>query len=562
MSALPDVDVAIVGGGVGGIYTGWRLLTSSLGTTKLAGWKAARGNLKVALYEGSGRIGGRLLSARSPNLPDTTAEVGGMRYVFPDQTLMTGLVERVFKLPWHEQTVDVADNIAYLRGRMLRLSDLNNSHRLPYWLDATEAAWLAARKSMSPAGLIGRVLTQLMPEIEANRAKGNLRQYLANVSIDDLPLWQHGLWNLLAKGLSADGYVAARTLVGYDCLGGNTNALDLTAEYYNFTDDVHYRMVNMGYEAIPWRLQQEFSKAGGELHLGTWLDGFSGIKLGDGTQGVQLRFHDESKLTARAIVLAMPRRSIEMLQADGEVLGAANTDFRELLATVSPIPLFKAFLLYPKCWWQDAGVTKGRSLTDMPIRQCYYWPIGPDGKGVPEAKGPGLIMLYDDLLNVSFWKGLDHRGEVHKAGLPMPRKPPHSWPLFDRGTTPAAMAQSADPFAQRLLDNWRDHAVTKQMVNELHRELMLMHGTDEAPEPIDACYMDWSRDPYGGGVHLWNVNVRSDDVLDRMTQPLDDFPCYVCGEAWSTNQTWAEGALQTAEIVLQHRLGLPKADWH
>jgi hypothetical protein len=100
------------------------------------------------------------------------------------------------------------------------------------------------------------------------------------------------------------------------------------------------------------------------------------------------------------------------------------------------------------------------------------------------------------------------------------------------------------------------------MVNELHRELMLMHGTDEAPDPIDACYMDWSRDPYGGGVHLWNVNVRSDDVLDRMTQPLDDFPCYVCGEAWSTNQTWAEGALQTAEIVLQHRLGLPKAGWH
>ena len=73
--------------------------------------------------------------------------------------------------------------------------------------------------------------------------------------------------------------------------------------------------------------------------------------------------------------------------------------------------------------------------------------------------------------------------------------------------------------------------------------------------------MDWSRDPYGGGVHLWNVNVQSEVILDRMTQPVDNFPCYICGEAYSTNQTWAEGALQTAEIVLQKRFGLPKAEW-
>jgi hypothetical protein len=45
-----------------------------------------------------------------------------------------------------------------------------------------------------------------------------------------------------------------------------------------------------------------------------------------------------------------------------------------------------------------------------------------------------------------------------------------------------------------------------------------------------------------------------------MTQPVADFPCYICGEAYSTNQTWVEGALQTAEIVLKH-LGLAKPSW-
>ncbi|MFS8114178.1 FAD-dependent oxidoreductase [Rhizobium jaguaris] len=561
MDTLPDVDVAIVGGGMSGIYTGWRLLTSRLTGSKLAGWEAARGKLKVTLFEGSERIGGRLLSARSPHMPDTTAEVGGMRYVAPAQTLVTSLVECVLKLPWHEQVVDLPGNIAFLRGKLLRTSDLGNAAALPYWLDPAEAAWLAAGKGGSPAGLIGRVLTRLMPDLMAHLNAGTLRQYLETVTVDGLPLWQHGLWNLLAKGMSADGYAAARATVGYDCLGGNTNALDLSAEYFDFTPNVSYRMVNGGYETVPWELQSRFQAAGGEIQFQQWLASFAGTTLDDGSQGITLRFQDGTTKTARAIVLAMPRRAIELLDPEGEVLGPANTQFRQDLASVAPIPLFKCFLLYPNCWWQDSGVSSGRSLTDMPIRQCYYWPAGPQGTTIPKRDAPGLVMVYDDLLNVGFWEGLDKRAEVHKAGLPLSlRSPGHHWPMFEPKAVEMT-AESADPFAKRLMENWTQHPATKQMVNELHRELMQMHGKDSAPEPIDAAYMDWSRDPFGGGVHLWNVNVRSNVMLTRMTQPVDDFPCYICGEAYSTNQTWAEGALQTAEIVLQQRLGVPKGEW-
>ena len=93
------------------------------------------------------------------------------------------------------------------------------------------------------------------------------------------------------------------------------------------------------------------------------------------------------------------------------------------------------------------------------------------------------------------------------------------------------------------------------MVDELHRQLLQMHGIDSAPRPIDAAYMDWSRDPYGGGVHLWNVKYSSTVMVNHMIQPVADFPCYICGEAYSTNQTWAEGALETADLVL-NRLGI------
>jgi monoamine oxidase len=113
----------------------------------------------------------------------------------------------------------------------------------------------------------------------------------------------------------------------------------------------------------------------------------------------------------------------------------------------------------------------------------------------------------------------------------------------------------------RLRKNWDDHVAPAAMVEEMHRQLVEFHGLRYAPEPFEAAFMDWSDDPYGGGVHLWNEGYRSWVVLEEMTKPVKDFPCYVCGEAWSTNQTWVEGALQTSEIVLQQHFKLPPPSW-
>ena len=55
------IDIAIVGGGVSGVYCAWRL-------------KQDDPTRKIALFEGSGRIGGRLLSVRPPGVPGMVAE--------------------------------------------------------------------------------------------------------------------------------------------------------------------------------------------------------------------------------------------------------------------------------------------------------------------------------------------------------------------------------------------------------------------------------------------------------------------------------------------------------
>ena len=59
------IDVAIVGGGVSGVYTGWRLLTSDLSESELSQFADESGKLNVQVFELSDRIGGTFDLARS-----------------------------------------------------------------------------------------------------------------------------------------------------------------------------------------------------------------------------------------------------------------------------------------------------------------------------------------------------------------------------------------------------------------------------------------------------------------------------------------------------------------
>jgi monoamine oxidase len=567
----PDYDVAIVGGGVSGIYSAWRLATAKAGEPRHLRPAGSTGKMRVAVFEGSDRIGGRLLSARPPGFSDsTTCEIGGMRYV-SSQTLVRSLVENELKLPRYEQVVYNPDTIVYLRGKRLRFSEVRNPAVLPYHLDWAEAQFVAKN---DPAGLIPWAIGKLLPDV--NRFQGDeLRQHLQEAVIDGTPLYEHGFWNLLARALSPDAYAVARTLIGYDCLGSNANAVDLICEIYDFAPNVKYYLLKEGYETVPWTLQQKFETAGGELVTGSWVAGFDRKTLPDGTTGVELHFRgDRPSVTARAVVLAMPRRSVELLLRHGPVLDPAQAPkVPQLLNSVRAIPLYKLFLAYAYPWWNAVAAApksplQGRSLTDTPVRQLYYWPVDPPAP--PPTTGHALLMAYNDATSVDFWEGLSGSSASPIETAEARRKTSAALQHFRKIRPTVRMYQPhpslqregrGDRSSDRLRQNWHDHRAPYEMVMEMHRQIARMHDVQDAPAPLDAAYMDWSVDPYGGGVHFWNRGYKSWEVLERMTQPVDDFPCYICGEAYSTNQTWVEGALQTAEIVLQKHFGLSKPAW-
>ena len=517
MSTTPDpttdvLDVAIVGAGMSGLYSAWRLLNDPSARTR-----------RVTVFEASGRVGGRLLSLQPPGMPQTRCELGGMRYMTRHR-LVAALVAQ-FQLPTEPMPVGQDSNIAYLRGQLLRQSQLGQADQIPYHLRSVE-------KNVLAGNLLMYALAQILPNCQTLAALdfALLQQEMRTATFDGVPLHELGFWNVLARVLSPDAYNFVRDSGGYDCLVSNWSAADaIPFILADFGQGVTYSRFPQGFDQLPQQLAAQVAAAGGQVVLGACLRSFDVEAAAGGGQQVRLCFVDGRQVVARRLVLAMPRRSLELLAPTGAVMDAANAEVRALIESVEPIPLFKIFLCYPYPWWQAVGVKTGRSLTDMPIRQCYYWAV--EAKDAHTDGNSALLASYDDDLSVSFWAGLRSTEGLRPA-----------WP-------PAVTPGQAE--------GWDQHQAPPAMVQEAHRQLVQMHGVAYAPQPYAAAYRDWAEDPYGGGVNFWCIHARSWEVVPAITNPVPGLPVYICGEAYSHEQGWVEGALQTAELMLTRHFQLP-----
>ena len=73
-------------------------------------------------------------------------------------------------------------------------------------------------------------------------------------------------------------------------------------------------------------------------------------------QGVRLRFATsagEQVVRARRLILAMPRRSLELIAPYSPLL--LQPKVQRLVNAVTPRPLFKLFTTYDTPWWMSAG---------------------------------------------------------------------------------------------------------------------------------------------------------------------------------------------------------------
>lgn len=521
------VDVIVVGGGVSGAYAAWRLATETTRT--------------VHLYERSDRIGGRLYTVVPPGMPHLRAELGAMRYN-TQQKLVATLIDRLElkSVPFYGNDI----RRAHLRGKQILDAGGRPTGEMPYNL----RPW---QQGKSAIDLLKSAITDVVPDA-FELSPEELDKKLAEVRLGDKWLYEIGFWNLLMDQLGAEAYQYIFDSFGIESAFSNWNAARAIAFSVfmlkcAFTGpDVSFNTLEDGLSTLPLHLVSRFESAGGKKFLCHRLVSFKTCACGAGS-GLELQFYDERTgqdhvVHTRALILAMPQRALELL--DPSSLLFEDEAFRKDMNAVAPEQAFRLYFGYERPWWRDRkdGWSQGYSVTTLPIKQIFYWGTEGDRSGANPANQRSLLMAgYLDENSVAFWE-------------PMEATPSFLGRLDKLTASPASTASFFE--FPRMPNN-----APRGMVETALRQISEVEGDESIPEPYVACYHDWRQDPYGGAWHLWKPGVDANQRIARMRHPVRGAPVYLCGEAYSSMQGWIEGALCSAELLLEEHFELKRPRW-
>jgi monoamine oxidase len=562
-----QLDVAIVGGGAAGLYTGWRLATST--------------KRKTAIFELSDRVCGRLHSVILPGL-EIAGELGGMRYM-EQHEIVAAVIEKVFKNELTPVAFPMGSNdpaqdhtrFFYMRGQRFRADAWENAQAngerfvTRYFLDGDDVglandqlfnkiiydvlmadAWFASSEyaalvSFSPPANYQFMITAPQWDVIKPQLTYHFTGPYHKMRVNDM-----GFWNLIKDQIGEEGYTYLADAGGYYSNTLNWNAAEafpyMVGDFSNASST--YQTIDGGYDRMLLAIARAYlDKSGTKIWGKNRLVTFRKAKRGEPRKYV-LTFHNDAKDTtwsvhADSIVLAVPPRSLALIQQGQSDAGfffephGPTSEIQKWIASTIPEPSLKILLAFDYDWWTpDFGARAGESVTDLPMRQCYYF--GTD----PQDAHSLFLASYNDMRTETFWASL----ERVKRERWQPR---------------AARYASAKQLQDALDGITPDLLAPVLMVDEVMAEVKELHGLRSIPQPYFALYRNWTEDPFGGGYHGWGAGVDVGAVMRSMRKPYPDEDVHVVNEAWSDQQGWVEGAFCVAEHTLLDYFKAPVPDW-
>lgn len=504
------VDIAIVGGGISGVYSAWRL-------------QQAYPEKSIVLFERANSLGGRIWTEFAPGVDKVPMELGATwfsrmhLYVYP-------LIVDKLNLPI--VSANYQPGLYYLRGSHLNFNDFENSNKVPYQLDKDE-------EGKNPYIIFWEAIQAVVTGIEKfiPLTIDNYYQayeFLQNYQVDGVKLYQWGFWNLLSTKMSNEAHELLASSTGANSEVDNANAFDSIWQYLIASCPDNFR-IRDGYQLLPDTLGKNFEESGGKICLRHSL---SSIEFSNGD--VELTFEvnkEQIKVCAEKVIGSMPPAALKAIRI---YENSKIISWPQQINAVYGVPFAKLFTVYERPWWQDVIGGPGQisinklaiSYTNLPLLSCYY--LG--ASNYADSGRALMIGSFADCADNSYWSGYCESERF----LPV-----------------------KSPLSGGKLENMK---APQKQVDALQKQLKLVHQYD-VPEPIDAWYHDWAPYPWGGAVHQWRPWNKSWEVAKLMMQPIENRSLYTCGEAFSEVQGWVEGALSNTEMLLQSHFALDKPEW-
>jgi hypothetical protein len=496
-----DSDTVIIGGGITGLYTCYKL-------------KQLKGtNHTISLFEGTNRFGGRI---ETVEMGGFLAEYGPMRFEKKAQPLLMGLIaelglETKYFAPYtaandpgslFDLTFDESGGkrhgsklttLELLKLGILRLlnasdgdmDDPNDSRHRDWWATLDEEDYCYVR----------------------NKAAYNGKY-----------LYQMGFWNALSLVLS---HSAVSKIMNYGTFYHLVHFNPNAAEWIIFwlrglhpNDELVG--IEQGAESLVYELVRRLdsaSESSVSLHLNHRLTAFN--PQSDGRVLLEFKTNNTAinktvKAVARNVILALPRCPLMQLRPFlPEHIG-------KLVDSVIPIPLVKCFFVNENPWWDESTPTQTRA-SSTPAREIHYV-FRKD-----ESSKRGIVMVYGDPPSMHYWIPFVQHQEHLKAELNLDK---------------------------RLVEGYLQYLRSNPDSTDI-REL-------EAEAELISCFgiRDWSREPFEGGCHIWKAGVHVEEAIKELTafsfgdSSHSNKNIHICGEAYSDFQGFIEGGLRTALKVI------------
>jgi lysine 2-monooxygenase len=521
---MESCDIAIVGAGVAGLYTAWRLLRSS----------EPEKRPKIVIFESATRIGGRLKTSSIEFLgKKIIVEEGGMRFLKSHKHLMRlledlGLDPQIRKFGMGDE-----NNRYYLRGESFTRGHAKKKPGIwgkIYSLSKRETG-------KSPFRIVEGVMRKVTKPYRGTRAKPQsplpdewkpenpftwtrFRQmeYPFN---SGLRVYQWGFRALLEELELTNECVQMLMDTGgfsipYEDMVGAGSGLQLIA---SFPDNPDFYTLSKGYEELPRKIGSEIEKLGGDIRRtcavhrverdGNWL------QLGVKGRG-------EPAIRALKVILAVPVIPMGNILRNSRGMKSAISTAQTHLKKIVHMPLTKINLYFENDWWQAKKIKNGGCFTDLPLSQVYFFRID----AVDDNRAFTGITIYSDGRRGNYWRQLQELGADYR------HKTKHSQIKADSNLV-----------------------VCKEIVvRHAMRQLREMFGLSRIPAPLFATISKWGEEGLGEGDHQWAVGANDEAIRKELVEI--DRGLYLCGEAISDYQDWVEGALRSSDLVLQRGFNL------
>lgn len=555
----PDhADLVIVGAGMSGLYIAWRVLL-------------ADPSADVVILDQLSRTGGRLDSdvIHFPDHEDVKEEEGGMRFTFD---LMDDLMALFALLDLDDQIVPFpmnsgGNNRLYYRGRAFTQQQAEEND-FSIWSELYDLE--QAEQGVDPTSMINAVFHRILAENPdfTDRPDDRTPKFWQDFRLDctwnETSLKDWTLWNLLeSMGYSNEAITMLYRVLGFNgTFLSEMNAGEAFQLLEDFPSNPGFKTLSNGFSTLPNALVDRIGME--RIHLETNVH-----RVAPAGHGYSLDYTRDGRrrtISADRTVLALPRLALEKLFIASDVVNTLDPDAAATLwsnlQTTTDQALLKINLYYPYAWWgsEFSGqppVSFGPNFSDLPLGSVYpfyaideqlaaaamYQERLTEGHADPSEVGtknlaeaalakyhrPAALTIYCDYLNINFWQALqDMEPKFHSTMQDHYSTEPQS--VF---AASAAVVAAATTFFGQLFNT---HFVPAPVLTSAR----IWRGSNELDPPPEQ--------NFGFGVHQWGLHADDRQVIADMIEPFPNL--FTCGEAFSDYQGWVEGALRSADLVL------------